>query len=125
MDNAWSSLGGGPSDLTFPEQFLGTWKVQNTLVKVETPLGLDFVPDKKVTVATFCSCLTGAPPAHALLLADAPFCLPVNKPYDACAMVTHDCMITQLHVPARSHNWHHAAANADLLLGWNLVMAEL
>lgn len=48
VDNAWSSVGGGPSDLTFPEQFLGTWKVQNTLVKVETPLGPDYVPDMKV-----------------------------------------------------------------------------
>lgn len=48
VDNAWSSLGGGPADLTFPEQFLGTWKVQNTLVKVETPLGPDYVPDMKV-----------------------------------------------------------------------------
>ncbi|KAL0034900.1 hypothetical protein WJX77_012066 [Trebouxia sp. C0004] len=34
IDNAWSSIGGGPSDLTFPELFLGTWKVQTTLVKV-------------------------------------------------------------------------------------------
>ncbi|KAL0028582.1 hypothetical protein WJX79_003346 [Trebouxia sp. C0005] len=34
VDNAWSSIGGGPSDLTFPELFLGTWKVQTTLVKV-------------------------------------------------------------------------------------------
>lgn len=51
MDNAWSSLGGGPSDLTFPEQFLGTWKVQNTLVKVDTPLGPDYVPDMKVQLA--------------------------------------------------------------------------
>jgi len=48
VDNAWSSLGGGPSDLTFPELFLGTWKVQTTLVKVDTPLGPDFVPDLKV-----------------------------------------------------------------------------
>ena len=55
MDNAWSSLGGGPSDLTFPEQFLGTWKVQNTLVKVETPLGPDFVPDMKVQLLAECS----------------------------------------------------------------------
>ncbi|DBA87726.1 hypothetical protein WJX77_012066 [Trebouxia sp. C0004] len=48
IDNAWSSIGGGPSDLTFPELFLGTWKVQTTLVKVDTPLGPDFVPDLKV-----------------------------------------------------------------------------
>ncbi|KAL3140611.1 hypothetical protein ABBQ32_005181 [Trebouxia sp. C0010 RCD-2024] len=48
VDNAWSSVGGGPSDLTFPEQFLGTWKVQNTLIKVETPLGPEYVPDMKV-----------------------------------------------------------------------------
>lgn len=48
VDNAWSSIGGGPSDLTFPDLFLGTWKVQTTLVKVDTPLGPDFVPDLKV-----------------------------------------------------------------------------
>lgn len=48
VDNAWSSLGGGPSDLTFPELFLGTWKVQTTLVKVDIPLGPDYVPDMKV-----------------------------------------------------------------------------
>ena len=51
VDNAWSSLGGGPSDLTFPELFAGTWRVQTTLVKVETPLGADYVPDMKVCVA--------------------------------------------------------------------------
>lgn len=48
VDNAWSSLGGGPSDLTFPDLFLGTWRVQATLTKVETPLGPEFVPDMKV-----------------------------------------------------------------------------
>lgn len=48
VDNAWSSLGGGPSDLTFPELFAGTWRVQTTLTKVETPLGPDYVPDMKV-----------------------------------------------------------------------------
>lgn len=55
MDNAWSSVGGGPSDLTFPEQFLGTWKVQNTLIKVETPLGPEYVPDMKVQQSAICS----------------------------------------------------------------------
>lgn len=48
VDNAWSSIGGGPSDLTFPELFLGTWRVQATLTKVETPLGPEYVPDMKV-----------------------------------------------------------------------------
>ena len=48
VDNAWSSLGGWPSDLTFPDLFLGTWRVQATLTKVETPLGPEFVPDMKV-----------------------------------------------------------------------------
>ena len=39
VDRTWEKLGGGPSDLSFPSAFLGTWKVQSTLVKVETPLG--------------------------------------------------------------------------------------
>ena len=39
VDKTWEKLGGGPSDLSFPRDFLGTWQVQSTLVKVETPLG--------------------------------------------------------------------------------------
>lgn len=33
-DSAWEALGGGPSDLTFPESWLGVWDVVSTLVKV-------------------------------------------------------------------------------------------
>jgi hypothetical protein len=35
-DRAWEAMGGGPSDLTFPAEFLGTWKVSSTLVNVRT-----------------------------------------------------------------------------------------
>jgi hypothetical protein len=33
-DRAWEAMGGGPSDLTFPDSFVGTWDVRSTLVKV-------------------------------------------------------------------------------------------
>lgn len=29
LSNAWEVMGGGPSDLTFPEEFLGRWTVCN------------------------------------------------------------------------------------------------
>ena len=42
-------MGGGPSDLTFPvSPFLGRWDVTSTLIKVDLPLGPDFVPDMQV-----------------------------------------------------------------------------
>lgn len=44
-DSAWEAMGGGPSDLFFPEGFAGTWDVVSTLVKVDTPLGEDILPD--------------------------------------------------------------------------------
>ncbi|MEW5319254.1 MAG: hypothetical protein WDW38_010417 [Sanguina aurantia] len=47
-DRAWEALGGGPADLFFPDSFLGVWDVASTLVKVETPLGLQALPDKRV-----------------------------------------------------------------------------
>ena len=37
FDNAWSSIGGGPADLSFPDTFLGVWLTESTLTKVETP----------------------------------------------------------------------------------------
>ena len=45
FDNAWSSIGGGPADLSFPDTFLGVWLTESTLTKVETPLGLEYVPN--------------------------------------------------------------------------------
>jgi hypothetical protein len=48
VSEAWSKLGGGPSDLVFPEEFLGTWVVFSKLTKVDTPLGEDMVQDMDV-----------------------------------------------------------------------------
>lgn len=49
FDQVWESMGGGPSDLTFPASpFLGRWDVTSTLIKVDLPLGPDFVPDMQV-----------------------------------------------------------------------------
>ena len=45
-DRAWEVMGGGPSDLFFPEPFLGQWDVSSVLVSVETPLGDEFVTNK-------------------------------------------------------------------------------
>lgn len=44
-DSAWEAMGGGPPDLFFPEEFLGTWEVTSVLLKVETPLGEEAVPN--------------------------------------------------------------------------------
>lgn len=57
VDRAWEAMGGGPSDLVFPERFAGVWDVESTLVSVETPLGLEFVPDSRV-------CITSEQPQH-------------------------------------------------------------
>ena len=48
MDDAWSAMGGGPADLTFPDEFAGRWLAESTLVNVETPLGPEFVPNPQV-----------------------------------------------------------------------------
>ncbi|KAI8471550.1 MAG: hypothetical protein J3K34DRAFT_520489 [Monoraphidium minutum] len=48
VDSAWEALGGGPPDLFFPDTFLGTWDVVSTLVKVETPLGEEKLPNPAV-----------------------------------------------------------------------------
>ena len=48
ISEAWSKFGGGPSDLTFPEEFLGTWVVYNTLTRVSLPQGEDMVSDMNV-----------------------------------------------------------------------------
>lgn len=48
LDKGWTAMGGGPSDLVFPEQFLGRWEVESVLTNVELPLGPEFVPDMAV-----------------------------------------------------------------------------
>eukprot|EP00892_Ulva_mutabilis_P005668 jgi/Ulvmu1/3473/UM016_0093.1 len=45
LSDTWQAIGGGPPDLYFPDEFLGTWTVRSTLASVETPLGEDYVPD--------------------------------------------------------------------------------
>jgi hypothetical protein len=45
IDRAWASFGGGPSDLIFPENFLGNWNVESVLVNVEFPLGEERIPN--------------------------------------------------------------------------------
>lgn len=49
LDKAWTSMGGGPSDLVFPDEFLGQWEVASTLIKVDLPCGPEFVPDLRVS----------------------------------------------------------------------------
>lgn len=49
FDSAWSAVGGGPADLIFPDNFLGHWLAESTLSKIETPLGLDFIPNPLVS----------------------------------------------------------------------------
>ena len=49
FDSAWSAVGGGPPDLTFPDNFLGHWLAESTLSKIETPLGLEFIPNPLVS----------------------------------------------------------------------------
>jgi hypothetical protein len=48
LDKAWVTMGGGPADLFFPDEFLGEWEVASTLVKVDLPCGPEFVPDLRV-----------------------------------------------------------------------------
>lgn len=50
MDKAWEAIGGGPSDLVFPEDWVGRWDVTSMLVKIETPMGVDILPDSFVRV---------------------------------------------------------------------------
>ena len=39
ISEAWSAISGAPSDLTFPEDFLGTWLCYSTLTPVDTLQG--------------------------------------------------------------------------------------
>ncbi len=50
FDSAWSAVGGGPADLTFPDNFLGHWVAESTLSKIETPMGLEFIPNPLVSL---------------------------------------------------------------------------
>jgi hypothetical protein len=52
-DRVWEAFGGGPADLLFVDAFLGEWLVQSTLIKLETPLGEDMVPDMRVRLSLF------------------------------------------------------------------------
>jgi hypothetical protein len=36
-DSAWEAMGGGPADLTFPDNWLGVWDVTSTLVSGSCP----------------------------------------------------------------------------------------
>jgi hypothetical protein len=48
VTDAWSKLGGGPPDLYFPDEFVGTWLVFSKLKGVDLPQGEDMVQDMKV-----------------------------------------------------------------------------
>ena len=48
VSDAWSAVSGAPSDLTFPDEFLGTWLCCSTLTQVATPQGEALVQDMAV-----------------------------------------------------------------------------
>jgi hypothetical protein len=48
VSDAWSAISGAPSDLTFPDEFLGTWLCYSTLTQVATPQGEALVQDMAV-----------------------------------------------------------------------------
>ena len=48
VSDAWSAVSGAPSDLTFPDEFLGTWLCYSTLTQVATPQGEALVQDMAV-----------------------------------------------------------------------------
>jgi hypothetical protein len=43
-------MGGGPADLFYPEEFIGSWQVVSTLVDVAAPLGEEMLSDPKVSI---------------------------------------------------------------------------
>ncbi|KAG1659433.1 hypothetical protein FOA52_001104 [Chlamydomonas sp. UWO 241] len=45
VDAAWESMGGGPSDLYFPDSFLGEWDITSELTSVEKLMGDEFIPN--------------------------------------------------------------------------------
>ena len=48
VSDAWSAISGAPSDLTFPEDFLGTWLCYSTLTSVDNLQGENMVQDMAV-----------------------------------------------------------------------------
>ena len=48
VSDAWSAVSGAPSDLTFPDEFLGTWLCYSTLTQVAIPQGEALVQDMAV-----------------------------------------------------------------------------
>lgn len=48
VSDAWAKISGAPSDLTFPEEFAGTWLVYSSLTRVDTPQGEGMVQDMAV-----------------------------------------------------------------------------
>jgi hypothetical protein len=48
VSDTWEKISGAPADLTFPDEFLGTWLCYSTLTNVETPQGDDLVQDMAV-----------------------------------------------------------------------------
>lgn len=48
VSDAWASISGAPSDLTFPDEFMGTWLCYSSLTRVDTPQGDDLVQDVAV-----------------------------------------------------------------------------
>eukprot|EP00747_Dinoflagellata_sp_TGD_P166504 gnl/TRDRNA2_/TRDRNA2_189384_c0_seq1.p1 gnl/TRDRNA2_/TRDRNA2_189384_c0~~gnl/TRDRNA2_/TRDRNA2_189384_c0_seq1.p1 ORF type:complete len:369 (-),score=49.32 gnl/TRDRNA2_/TRDRNA2_189384_c0_seq1:138-1244(-) len=48
VTEVWSKFGGGPTDLFFPDEFLGTWVVFSKLAEVRVPQGEEMVKDMNV-----------------------------------------------------------------------------
>ena len=48
VSEAWATVTGSPSDLTFPEEFMGSWVCYSKLTGVETPQGEGLVQDMAV-----------------------------------------------------------------------------
>ena len=79
FDRAWESIGGGPADLFFPEDFMGTWEVSSTLIKVETPLGPDYIPDPRVRLQLRANLCMGLSPSPDRSLAAQQSCIAVME----------------------------------------------
>lgn len=48
VSDAWATISGAQSDLTFPDEFLGTWLCYSSLTRVDTPQGPGLVQDMAV-----------------------------------------------------------------------------
>lgn len=53
LGSAWEMIGGGPPDLFYPDEFLGTWQVVSTLVAVDVPMGEEMLNDARVSPLVF------------------------------------------------------------------------